>query len=159
MTNTSVPGSHRAAARETIRTSRWTARAIVGSFFLWTSGIHVGVAAIDPESYRHFADSAVMAWVERGWNEIFMANPRAWGLAVAAGELILGLLLLSGGIAAKVGWLGVSGFNVALVLFGWAFLIWAGPAVAVLVLLARRDWPLIDTREPRAAPMGSSRRG
>ena len=76
-------------------------RAVIGAFFLWTSGIHVGTAAIDPSSYQHFADAAVMAWVERGWNEIFMANPRVWGLAVAAGELILGLLLLRGGGAAS----------------------------------------------------------
>ena len=91
-----------------------------------------------------------------GWSEIFMASPRAWGLVVAAGELMLGLLLLRNGRAAKVGWLGVIGFHLALVLFGWVFLIWAGPAVAVLILLARRDWPRLSTRDPRAAPTGGN---
>ncbi|MEO8829380.1 hypothetical protein [Lapillicoccus sp.] len=152
MTFMSVPGSCRAAPREAARTSRWTARAIIGSFFLWTSGIHVGIAVVDPSSYQHFADAAVVAWVERGWNEIFMASPRVWGLAVAAGELMLGLLLLRGGRAAKVGWLGVIGFTLALVLFGWGFLIWSAPALGVLVLLTRRDWPRLSTREPTSAP-------
>ena len=152
MASTSTPGPRRTAPGEAARTSRWTARAIIGSFFLWTSGIHVGVAAIDPSSYRHFADAAVMAWVERSWNEVFMANPRVWGFAVAAGELMLGLLLLRGGWAAKVGWLGVIGFHLALVFFGWGFLIWSAPALAVLVALTRRDWPRLSTREPTSAP-------
>ncbi len=155
MTSTSTPGSSRTPSREASTTSRWTARAIIGSFFLWTSGIHVGVATIDPSSYRHFADAAVMAWVERGWNEVFMANPRVWGLAVAAGELMLGLLLLRGGYAAKVGWLGVIGFHLALVLFGWGFLIWSAPALAVLMVLTRRDWPRLSTWEPTSSPPGA----
>ena len=146
MTRTSAPEWSRAAPREEARTTRWTARMIIGSFFLWTSGIHVGIAAVDPSSYQHFADAAVIGWVERGWNEVFMANPRGWGLAVAAGELMLGILLLRGGGAAKIGWLGVIGFHLALVLFGWVLLIWAGPAIAVLVLLARRDWPRLNTK-------------
>lgn len=79
MTST-TPGSLRSTSREAARPSRWTARAIIGSFFLWTSELHVGVAAIDLSSYRHFADAAIMAWVERGWNELFVANPRVWGL-------------------------------------------------------------------------------
>ena len=120
---------------------RWSGRQIVGRFFLWTSGIHVGVAAANPAIYQHFADAAVMEWVERGWNEVFMAHPRLWGLAVAAVQLALGLLLLHGGRAAKVGWIGVIGFHLALVLFGWIYLIWVVPAVMVLVVLARRDWP------------------
>ena len=59
---------------------------------------------------------------------------------------MLGILLLRGGGAAKVGWLGVIGFHLALVLFGWVLLIWSGPAIAVLVLLARRDWPRLNTK-------------
>lgn len=155
MASTLASGSSRTTPREAIRTPRWTARAIVGSFFLWTSGIHVGVAALAPLSYRHFADAAVMGWVERGWNEVFMANPRVWGLAVAGAELMLGLLLLRGGGAAKVGWLGVIGFHLGLVLFGWVFFIWSAPVLAVLVSLTWRDWPRLSTREPVPVSPGS----
>ncbi|MEO7062081.1 MAG: hypothetical protein ABI083_20380 [Lapillicoccus sp.] len=151
LTTMGAAGDTVAEAADVSRTSRWTARAVIGSIFLWTSGIHVGIAAVAPSSYQHFADAAVVAWVERGWNEIFMANPRAWGLAVAAGELVLGLLLLRGGRSAKVGWLGVIGFQVALVLFGWGFLIWSVPALGVLVVLTRRDWPRLSTRESASA--------
>ncbi len=145
-------GQHRSQSElDVLGTSSWTVPAIIGAFFLWTSGIHMGIAAIDPSGYQHFADAAVAGWVQRGWNEIFMANPRVWGFAVAVAELILGLLLLRGGGVAKVGWLGVIGFHLALVLFGWGFLIWSAPALVVLVLLLRRDWPRLGTKEPSPA--------
>ncbi len=121
---------------------------MVGWFFLWPSGIHVGIAAADPSIYQHFADAAVMVWGEHGWNEIFMANPRVWGLALSVGELTLGLLLLRGGQWAKIRWIGVIGFHVALVLFGFGFLIWPLPAVAVLVPAAWRDWPRLTSGKP-----------
>lgn len=142
------PVTRQEGRAEVARTPRGRGREIVGRFLLWTSGIHVGIAAADPSIYRHFADGAVMGWVERGWNGVFMANPRPWGLAVAAGELTLALLLLHGGRAAKVGWLGVIGFQVALVLFGWGFVIWSAPALAVLVPVVWREWPQLSAREP-----------
>ena len=114
-------------------------RAFVGGFFVWTSGIHVGIVAAGPDFYRGFADGAVVPGVRTAWHEVFMAAPVAWGLMLAAGELLLGLLLLHGGPAARVGWDGVIAFHLMLVLFGWGFLLWSGPALAVLVPAALRD--------------------
>jgi hypothetical protein len=71
-----------------------------------------------------------------------MAHPAAWGLAVAAGEATLGALLLAGGRAALVGWVGVLTFTVLLMLFGYGFWLWSVPALAVLGSLAARDWAL-----------------
>lgn len=116
-------------------------RRFVGGFFVWTSGIHVGIVASGTEFYRPFADGAVVAAVRHAWREVFMAAPVGWGLALAAGELALGLLLLRGGTAAKLGWSGVIAFHLLLVLFGWGFLLWSGPALAFLVPAAVKDWP------------------
>jgi hypothetical protein len=123
---------------------RWTPRRFVGCFFLWTSGMHVGIVAADTSFYRDFAGGAVLPWVERAWRDVFMANPAAWGLAVAAGELTLGLLLLKGGRAARLGWLGVIAFHIGLVLFGWGFLLWSVPALAFLIPFAVRDWGRLE---------------
>ena len=114
---------------------------MVGSLFIWASGIHVGIVAADSSFYRHFADAAVLPFVERSWHDIFMTSPVAWGLVLAAGELVLGLLLLMGGTSARLGWIGVIAFHVALVLFGWGFLLWSLPALAFLVPSALLDWP------------------
>ena len=116
------------------------ARRFVAAFFMWTSGIHVGIVAADTSFYRTFADQAVLPFVKNSWQEVFMAAPVAWGLALAVGELALGLLLFRGGVAGRLGWTGVIAFHVLLVLFGWGFLFWSGPALAFLVWAAVRDW-------------------
>ena len=148
MAHLSRPMMRRPARSGPTRGSSGKVREVVGWFFLWTSGIHVGLVAADPSIYEHFADAAVMGWVERGWRGIFMGHPLVWGLALSVGELAIGLLLLRGGTSAKIGWIGVIGFHVALTLFGWGFLIWSVPALGVLVPVAWRDWPGLTPREP-----------
>lgn len=83
------------------------ARRAVGGFYLFTGGVHVGIAVAGPKFYRHFADGALFDFVASGWQNIFMAHPTAWGLVTAAGEAFLGLLLLRGGTWARLVWGGV----------------------------------------------------
>jgi hypothetical protein len=116
----------------------------VGCFFLFTAGVHLGMVAADAEVYRHFADAAQLPFVRETWSDIFMAHASTWALLVMVGELTMGLLLLRGGPAAKVGWVGVIAFHVALMLFGWGFWLWSVPALVFLVWAARRDWPALS---------------
>lgn len=95
------------------------------------------------------ADQSVWGFVRTGWTEIFMAHPHAWGLFAVALEALLGLLLLAGGRPARVGWMGIIAFQVALVLFGWGFLLWSLPFGVLLILAARHDWPLLTRGEER----------
>jgi len=111
----------------------------VGAFFVWTGGIHVGIATAGPEAYRSFADGALFDVVRRGWDVVFMANPTAWGLALAAAETVLGALLLVGGRAAGVGWLGTIVFHVLLGLFGFGLWVWCVPALVLLSVFAWLD--------------------
>ena len=60
-------------------------------------GVHLGLVAADPETYRHFADAGLFGFVRDGWQEIFMAYPEVFGLLLMAGETVLGILLLLGG--------------------------------------------------------------
>lgn len=114
-------------------------RRTVGSFFLFTGGIHVGIVAADTEFYRDFA-SAAPGWVAEAWQEVFMAAPVAWGLLVAAAEVTMGVLLLSRRTAAvRVGWAGVIAFHVGLMFFGWGIWLWAVPALVVLLLASRLE--------------------
>ena len=112
----------------------------VGGFFLAMGGVHIGIVSADPQTYRPFADGALFGFVRTGWVEIFMAHPVVWGLLLAAGEVVMGSLLLVGGRAARVGWVAAVTFNVLLMLFGWGFWAWSVPAVYLLVRLARTDW-------------------
>ncbi|WGX95098.1 hypothetical protein [Nocardioides sp. L-11A] len=114
-------------------------RSAVGAFFLVTGGVHLGIVVADPEFYRPFADGAFLPFVRDGWADVVMVHPELYGLLLMAGEIVLGVCLLVGGRAARVGWAGVIAFQLLLVLFGWGFLFWVVPALAVLVPLARRD--------------------
>lgn len=110
----------------------------VACLFLWTSGIHVGIVAADPDSYRSFADGALPA-VREAWSGVFVSSPVAWGLAVAMGELLIGLATLRSGRWTVLGLQGAIGFHLCLLLFGWAFWLWSLPALGVLVRGAVRE--------------------
>ena len=113
------------------------ARHVVGGLYLTTAGINVGLVLADPSVYQHFADESYLPFVRRTWADVVMAAPTPWFLVLAAGELVLGVLLLLGGPAARVGWVGVVVFHVLLMLFGVGFWLWSVPMLAVLVVAAR----------------------
>lgn len=113
---------------------------LVGCFFVWTSGIHVGIVAAGTDFYEPFAERPLFGWVAVGWREVFMAAPVVWGLAVAAGELAIGLCLLSPARTPRLaGWGAAIAFQVCLMLFGWGFWAWSVPALLLLVPSARAD--------------------
>lgn len=113
----------------------------VGWFFLWTSGIHVGIAAAGPDLYRHFADGALVPGLTSLWRSVFMAHAGASGLVLALGEATLALLVLLGsGARRRIGWVGMITFHLALMCFGWGFWVWCVPALALLVRGAVHDW-------------------
>ena len=75
-----------------------------------------------------------------GWSVVFMAHPSVWGLVIAAGETMLGLFLITGGMWARIGWVAVIAFHLALLLLGWGYWLWSVPALAFLVPAALADW-------------------
>jgi len=128
------------------------ARTVVGWFYLSMAGVHLGIVAADPETYRQFADGSYLGFVRTGWDTVFMAHPAVWGLALFAGETVLGMCLLAGGRWAKAGWIGVIAFHLALMLFGVGVWLWCLPALAVLVPVARADWSGLSGVPRVAAP-------
>ena len=139
-THQTVPTAAERARPDHARRARVRrARRILGGFFLFTGGVHLGIVGADPQFYRDFANGALFPLVRDGWAEVFMAHPALWGLALVVGETTLGVLLLQGGRWARLAWAGVIAFHVALMLFGWGFWLWSLPALALLVPLAVAD--------------------
>ena len=140
----SRPGTHRTATRmpRLVALPR-RARRVIGGFYLAMGGVHLGIVAADPQLYRHFADDALLGVVRDQWAAIVMANPAFWGMLLFGGETVIGMLLLSSKVVAvRVGWTLVIAFHVLLVLFGAGALVWSLPVLAVVIPLARRDWPV-----------------
>lgn len=129
------PGAGQAARRG----ARHRGGPVVGGFFLFTGGVHLGLVAADTEVYRPFADAALFDFVRDGWESVFMAHPAVFGLLLMLGEVTAGVLLLLGGRAGRVGWTAVIVFHLLLMLFGFGIWVWCIPALVVLGVLARRD--------------------
>lgn len=144
MTTTLQPRTSPAAVPSG-RTRASAVRRFVGGFYLVSGGVNAGIVVADPETYRTFADESFWPFVTDAWQSVVMAHPVAWILALAAGEVTLGLLLLRGGAAAKVGWAGVIAFHVLLMSFGFGFWLWCVPALLLLVPVARADWPALGS--------------
>jgi hypothetical protein len=126
-------------------------RRVVGGFYLSMGGVHLGIVAADPNTYTGFAEAGLFGFVREGWSQVFMADPALWGACLFLGETILGIALLAGGRAARLGWYGVIVFHVLLMLFGFWVWLWSLPAITVLVLLARRDRRNLLPADPGAA--------
>ena len=114
-------------------------RITLAVLYLAGAGVHLVLVSTNPGAYRAFADQAVLGFVSRGWHDIFMADPQAWGLVVALGEIVLASALLLGGGWRRLGYAGVIAFTLALTLFGWGFWLWSAPALALIVPLAVAD--------------------
>ena len=136
----------RGTDKDTIR--RWPPGFTIaaGAFYTCMAGVHIGIVTADPQDYGNVPSQSPWGFIKTAWADIFMAHPQFWGLFAAGLEVFLGVLLLVGGRASKLGWVGVIAFQFPLILFGWGYLIWSLPAAAVLYLGARHDWPLLERR-------------
>ena len=116
-----------------------TIRLAIGGFYLVMAGINIGIVVADAETYRHFADQGLFAFVRNGWLDIVMAAPGVWIGLLAAGEIVIGIALLAGGRWTVPGFVAIVAFHLALVLFGWWILVWSGPILLLMALVIRRE--------------------
>jgi hypothetical protein len=132
-------------------------RLAFGLPYIVGAGIHIGIVSAGPDTYRAFAHAALPA-VRDAWANVFMAAPAGWGLAVAAGEFVIGMLLLLGNRrAARIGVAAAIAFHLALLSFGWWAWFYAVPALGLLGLAAH----LLQASGPmaqRTAPIGPAGR-
>jgi hypothetical protein len=98
--------------------------------------VHMGFAIWRPGIYRDFAAGSEFGWVRDSWQDVFMADPRAWALALAAGEVLIAILLIA---QPRLGYVAVLAFTATLVLFGWGVLLWSVPIAAVVVMAMARE--------------------
>lgn len=95
------------------------------------------------ETYSGFADGASTSFVRDTWESVVVPH-QTWFIGVLiAFEAAAGALVLVEGRVRQTALLLLVAFNVALVSFGWGFLVWSVPMVVALTLLwrAARTWP------------------
>lgn len=90
-------------------------------------------------TYSGFADWSWSSFVTDTWESLVV--PHDWvfiGLLVAF-EATAGVLVLVPGRPRRTGLVLILAFHVALVSFGWVYLVWVVPMVGALVLLLRAE--------------------
>jgi hypothetical protein len=115
-------------------------RVAFGVMFTGSAAVHVAIVVTGTETYRQFADTAFLPFVQQAWLSVFMPHAALLGLLLAAFELTAGLLILAGGRKTTLGLLGALAFHLGLMLFGWGFWFWSVPMLAVLVALLHYDF-------------------
>jgi len=100
------------------------------------AAVHAWYLATDV-SYSGFTDWSWSSFVTDTWESLVV--PHDWmfiGLLIAF-EATVGVLVLIAGRPRRTALMLVVAFHVALVSFGWAYLVWVVPMVAAMVLLLR----------------------
>jgi hypothetical protein len=89
--------------------------------------------------YVAFADTAHFDWVTNAWQAVFVPNQALFVGLLAVFELIVGVLIISGGRRTQVGLMAAIAFHCALWLFGGIQLAWSLVMLPFLVLLLRGE--------------------
>jgi hypothetical protein len=91
------------------------------------------------DDYSKFADGASTSFVRDTWASVVAPNQGLFIGLLIAFEAVVGVLVLVEGRVRQTALALLIAFNVALVSFGWGFLIWSVPMAFALVLLWRAD--------------------
>jgi hypothetical protein len=112
--------------------------AVSALWLLAGAGVNAGML-VAGRSYSGFADGAALAFVHETWESLVVAHQAVFIGLLIAFEAVAGVLVLFPGRPRQAALLAVIAFTVALVSFGWGFLLWSVPVTAALVLLLRAE--------------------
>ena len=103
--------------------------------------------------YSGFADGASTSFVRETWQSVVVPHHGLFIGLLIGFEAVAGALVLVEGAVRQWTLVVLIGFTVALVSFGWGFLVWSVPMVVALILLLRagRDADRLQGQR-RAAP-------
>jgi hypothetical protein len=121
---------------------------------------------LDGTTYTEFADGSAIPFVRDTWESLVVPHHHVFIGLLIAGEALAGVLVLIPGRLRQAALVALVCFNATLVVFGWAFAVWAVPLVTALVLLLRADrrtqrrTPAPEgLRSPRRRPSGGASSG
>jgi hypothetical protein len=113
-------------------------RAVSALWLLGGAAVNVAMLA-DGVTYSGFAGGSVIPFVRDTWESLVVPHHHLFIGLLVAGEALAGALVLVPGRARQLALLALVAFNATLLVFGWAFGLWAVPLVTGLVLLRRAD--------------------
>ena len=136
--------------------ARYIGRVAVGVLMLLGGAVFNAVNLVLGD-YAGFADEAHFAWVTAAWRAVVAPNQYLFIGLLVAFEVVVGVLILSGGRRAQLGLVGAIGFHLALWLFGWFVTIYCLIMLPALLLLLRAERRAATVPATTAAPAADSR--
>lgn len=118
--------------------AQWLRRGL-GAIFALGAVVNTVLLIVTPASYAPFADQAISAFVADTWRQVVAPNPVPYIGLLAVFEMVVGVVLLLGIRNWEVAAYAAAAFTVALVLFGWGFLFWSVPMLALIIAMLLLD--------------------
>ncbi len=114
------------------------ARFALGVLFLVFGALVNAVYLVtDWDSFAAFGEMSQVAFVRDTWASLVVPNTGVFIGLLILGEAVAGVLVLAGGRRFEAGLVGLLGFHVGLLVFGWWLWLYAVPMLAALALLLR----------------------
>jgi hypothetical protein len=117
---------------------------------------------VDSATYAHFADASQLTFVRDTWQSLVVPNQELFISVLIGFELLVGVLMLSGGRRTQVALVALIAFHAGQLVFGWFMWLWAVPMMTALVLLLRaelrRSAAATPVRPSRKMPEGSGQK-
>ena len=130
-------------------------RIALGLLFVVGGALVNGYYLATGVNYDDFADRSMLTFVTDTWRDLVAPNQGFFIGLLIAFEATVGALVLIGGRASVVGMIGILGFHVGLMFFGWGFWIWSIPMMVGVSLLLRAQLgelkPVSDSGKARQA--------
>ncbi len=115
----------------------YVGRVALGALFIGAGALVNLWYLLTGADYGTFADGAHLAFVRDTWHSVVAPRQALFIGLLIAYEIVLGVLILSGGRRTELGLVGAIGMHVGLLVFGWVLTIWAVAMLVAFGLLLR----------------------
>lgn len=129
----------------------YVGRAALGALFIGAGALVNLIYLLTGADYGTFADAAHLAFVRDTWHSVVAPRQALFIGLLIAYEIMVGVLILSGGRRTEMGLVGAIGMHLGLLVFGWVMTIWAATMLIAFGLLLRAQ------RRPTATAVQKSR--
>ena len=131
-------GQSQLRAGRSVRALRIGCLAVSALWVLAGAAVNAGIL-VAGGSYSGFADGAYVSFVHETWESLVVPHQVVLIGLLIAFEATAGVLVLWPGRPRQVALTAVIACTVALVSFGWGFLVWSVPMTVALVLLLKAE--------------------
>jgi len=119
--------------------ARRAARYALGVLYVLFGAVVNAVFLATGTDYAAFADASPIPFVRDTWHSVVAPHQVFWISLLVVFEAAVGILVVSGGRRTTVALIGMIGFHLALMTFGWGFWVWCVPMLVALGLLIRAE--------------------